>query len=297
MQAFSSMRKADPRTEPPRAHPRRVDASVPALAVAVGVAAVAAEHAFAIEAPYAAAVTAAFVLGAAGVLRLAALRLEGAFGSANRVTLARGALAALAAGLLIAAPGPAVAWFAVTVSAGALVLDGVDGALARRRGLSTAFGARFDMETDALTILILCLLAWHFGRAGAWVLVGGLLRYGFVAAGAACPWLKAPLPRSRRRQAACVVQSTALVVCLAPALPVAAAAAVAGLGLAAVAASFAVDVQWLWRCARRAPARARGPVPADIARPAAIVPPAAVASAAVPPAAAVAEPASGALVP
>ena len=38
---------------------------------------------------------------------------------------------------------------------GLLILDGVDGRVARARGEVSAFGARFDMETDAL--LLLCL--------------------------------------------------------------------------------------------------------------------------------------------
>ncbi len=255
------MRKAGHSTQDQERR-RRLDPSFLPLAVGVAVVAAGAERALAIEAPYAAAAFAAFVVGAAGVLRLAALRLDGAFGSANRVTLARGALAALAGALVLAAPGPAVAWFAVAVAVGALLLDGLDGALARARGLATAFGARFDMETDALTILVLCALAWHFGRAGAWVLLGGLLRYGFVAAGAARSWMRAPLPPSRRRQTACVVQYAALVICLVPVVPAGAAAVSAGLGLGAVAASFAADLLWLKRRAHDAvPGAVPGAVP------------------------------------
>ena len=37
----------------------------------------------------------------------------------------------------------------------ALILDGVDGKVARRTGTSTALGARFDMEVDAFLILVL----------------------------------------------------------------------------------------------------------------------------------------------
>ena len=43
-------------------------------------------------------------------------------------------------------------------------LDGVDGWLARRSGIASAFGARFDMEIDALLILVLAVLAWRSAR-------------------------------------------------------------------------------------------------------------------------------------
>ena len=42
------------------------------------------------------------------------------------------------------------------------------------------------------------------------MLLSGLLRYAFVAAGWLWPWLRAPLPPSRRRQTICVVQIVGL---------------------------------------------------------------------------------------
>jgi phosphatidylglycerophosphate synthase len=180
------------------------------------------------------------------------------FGAANRVTLLR---LALVAGLLAALPQAdttdtaGLAWGLVGVATLAALLDAVDGPLARRSGLASAFGARFDMEVDALLILVLSLLLVGMGRAGPWVLAAGLLRYGFVAAARGWPWLAAPLPPSRRRQAVCVAQIVALIVALAPVLPAALAAAIAGLGLVALLASFAIDIAWL---ARSRPAAAPG---------------------------------------
>ena len=120
------------------------------------------------------------------------------------------------------------------VGAVAAALDGVDGALARGRGEASEFGARFDMETDALLILVLAALVWQHGKAGVWILLAGLLRYLFVAASYACPWLGAALPPSRRRQAVCVVQIVSLIGALAPlvAPPSSAALALAGLAVA-----------------------------------------------------------------
>ena len=62
------------------------------------------------------------------------------------------------------------------------------------------------METDALLVMALSVLAWQYGKAGAWVLLCGLLRYLFVAGGWLWPWLRRPLPPSIRRQTICVVQ-------------------------------------------------------------------------------------------
>src|SRR5436190_15070234 len=137
-------------------------------------------------------------------------------GAANWMTLVRAALVALVAGFV---SEPAVAPIAATaVSLAAIVelLDGADGWLARRSGLASAFGARFDVEVDALLIMALAILAWQHGKAGSWVLLSGLVRYAFVAAGWLLPWVSRPLPPSRRRQTVCVVQIAGLCAAVAP---------------------------------------------------------------------------------
>ncbi len=96
------------------------------------------------------------------------------------------------------------------------MLDGVDGWLARRHGIASRFGARFDMEIDALLILALSVLAWRHDKAGAWVIASGMLRYAFVAAGTVAPWLRGALPPSRRRQTICVIQIAALTLVMLP---------------------------------------------------------------------------------
>lgn len=169
------------------------------------------------------------------------------FGAANRVTLARAAGVGLLAGLAFEPPAGPPAWAAVALATVAAVLDGVDGLLARRSGLASRFGARLDMETDALMILVLAVLAWRWERAGAWVLLAGLMRYGFVLAGARWSWLGGELPPSRRRQAVCVVQVVGLILALVPWLSAVQAAAIAAVSLAALCYSFAVDLRWLAR--------------------------------------------------
>jgi phosphatidylglycerophosphate synthase len=132
----------------------------------------------------------------------------------------------------------------------AVALDGVDGKLARSRNETSDFGARFDMETDALLILVLAALVWQLDKAGAWILLAGLLRYVFVAASYALPWFARPLPPSRRRQTVCVLQIVSLIGALAPLVRPPWSASLALLGLLLLAWSFAVDVAWLARRSR-----------------------------------------------
>lgn len=175
------------------------------------------------------------------------------FGPANRVTLLRLASVAMLAALVGEsvmrddAHNLTIAWGVVWVSTATALLDMADGALARRTGLASAFGARFDMETDAATILVLCLLVIDAQQAGPWILAAGLMRYAFVAAARVWPWLNGPLAPSRRRQTVCVVQITALIVCLGPVVSTGLAHGLAAGSLALLTWSFAIDIRALAR--------------------------------------------------
>ncbi len=170
-------------------------------------------------------------------------------GLANRVTFLRAALVMPVAAMALL-PGhldAGATYWLLGLAAIALALDGLDGALARRTGRVTAFGARFDMELDALLILVLALLVWQTGQTGIWVLLIGLMRYLFIAAGWRWSWLQGELPPSRRRQTVCVLQSVALLMALAPVVPAGLASAVALGALIVLSYSFIVDVLWLYR--------------------------------------------------
>jgi phosphatidylglycerophosphate synthase len=169
------------------------------------------------------------------------------FGPANQVTTLRSALVALVAALIGEGSDPAGAGFAVIIAVMATALDGLDGWLARRTRMATSFGARFDMEIDALLIQVLALLAWQFGKAGIWVIASGLWRYLFLAAGLWFSRLRQPLFDSVRRRTICVVQIAGLLVALWPAVPPPASNAISAVALAALCYSFAVDIAWLWR--------------------------------------------------
>lgn len=170
------------------------------------------------------------------------------FGAANWVTAGRALYAAMLLCYALVAlehatpPSVSLRWFWLIGALGALALDGVDGRLARRFGQASAFGARFDMETDAATLLGLSLLVWLCGQTGPWVLASGLMRYIFVLASWVWPALAAPLPPNKRRQMICVAQVAVLILAVAPPISPSEAMPLCLVALAMLGCSFALDV-------------------------------------------------------
>lgn len=173
------------------------------------------------------------------------------FGPANVVTAFRACLISVVGAAFLffegLAASEAALWALIGVILFALALDGIDGYLARRSGLESRLGARFDMEVDALFILILSVAALLLGKAGAWVLLIGLMRYVFVAAGWVLPQLNGQLFPSFRRKLVCVIQVGSLCIILVPVVTPIYSTAVAAVALLALIYSFAVDVVYLLR--------------------------------------------------
>jgi phosphatidylglycerophosphate synthase len=167
-------------------------------------------------------------------------------GPADRVTLVRatlvgGVLALTVDSLTRPVPIPAL----VGLTAAALVLDWVDGQVARRTGTASPFGACFDMEVDAFLILVLS--AYAAEPVGTWVLAIGLMRYAHWAAGRVLPWLRGPVPPRYWRKVVAAVQGVVLAVAAAGLLPGPLASAALAVALALLVESFGRDVGWLWR--------------------------------------------------
>lgn len=170
----------------------------------------------------------------------------GALGPADRVTLLRATLVGAVAALMASAfVRPAVVPALVTLSAVALVLDAVDGWVARRTGTASPMGARFDGEVDALLILVLSV--YVSSLIGPWVLAIGAARYLFLVAGWLLPWIRAQLPPRYWRKTVAAIQGITLTVAAADVLPrrVTEAALVGALAL--LSESFGRDVWWLRR--------------------------------------------------
>ncbi|MDO6824616.1 CDP-alcohol phosphatidyltransferase family protein [Marinobacter sp. 1_MG-2023] len=172
------------------------------------------------------------------------------FGWANRATLFRSSLI-----IVLVAASPFIPmkasefalWLYAIGALLALVLDGVDGKLARATNSGSDFGARFDMEVDALLILGLCIAVIMSGKAGAWVLALGLMRYLFVAAASLLTWLNNPLPDSFRRKTICVWQIVTLMVAILPPISSTFASLTLATALLLLAWSFTTDVYWLYQ--------------------------------------------------
>ena len=179
---------------------------------------------------------------AVGLARDGADRLR----PADQVTLARATLAGGVAALVtdsIARPAPVT--LLVVLAVAALVLDAIDGWVARRTRTASTFGARFDMEVDAFLILVLSVYVAR--STGPWVLPIGAARYAFVAAGWLLPWLRGSLPPRGWCKVVAATQGVVLTVALADFLPgVVTEVAVAG-SLALLAESFGREVWGLWR--------------------------------------------------
>jgi phosphatidylglycerophosphate synthase len=183
---------------------------------------------------------------------------------ASWVTLIRATLAVGVAALSAASfERPVATATLVTLASIALALDFVDGWLARRTATQSALGAKLDGEVDAFLILVLSLEVAP--TAGAWVLLIGLARYLFLAAGWVLPWMRAPLPRRDWRKTVTASQGVALVIAASGVPPLWLSRVLLAVALAMLAESFGRDVWWLWRHrdeapASRAAAHARHPV-------------------------------------
>ncbi|TVR06720.1 MAG: CDP-alcohol phosphatidyltransferase [Salinarimonadaceae bacterium] len=230
--------------------------SLGSVGLAVAVFALVWSGGFGIETVVAAAVPYA-IIAAIVLSRIETFHPHERFGAANGVTLARAIinclLIGLLAGLLTGGDGVVAGWrvgaewlfFAAAIFS--LSLDGVDGFLARRQGLASRFGARFDVEIDAMLLSTLAIAAWTFGTAGPWVIAMGATYYAFLASRAVISWLRPDLPPSLLRKAVCVLQGAALIVLVTPFIPANLANVLAAVALSALWLSFGRDVLWLWR--------------------------------------------------
>ena len=186
--------------------------------------------------------------GATGGLLMRALQRAGAraMGPANRVTLTRAVLVGGVATLVTESfLRPARVGTLVGLAVVALVLDAVDGRVARHTGSVSAVGARFDMEVDAFLILVLSVFVAR--SAGLWVLGIGAARYALGVAGWVLPWLRRPVRPRYWRKVVAAIQGITLTAVAAGVLAPRVADAVLVVAMALLAESFGRDVWWLSR--------------------------------------------------
>ena len=195
-------------------------------------------------------------------------------GPADWVTLTRATLIGGVLALIADSFGRSIAVpVLVALAAVALVLDAVDGWLARRTATTSALGARFDMEVDAFLILVLSVYVAR--TAGAWVLAIGLARYVFVAGSWLVPWLRDSPPPRYWCKVVAATQGVVLTLAAADILPLSMTDAALGVSLGLLTESFGREAWWLWRHQRvlpgtepaapkRLPVASRRPATAEI---------------------------------
>jgi phosphatidylglycerophosphate synthase len=185
---------------------------------------------------------------ACGILYLLALvrPFDGPIGWATRLTLLR-LLLVLGLGVgAVMGLGPSLALTAICVVE--MILDGLDGPLARRRGEASGFGSRLDGETDALFVLVLSLLAWRRPDGPGVVVLGiGAMRYAMATASFLWPRLRGQVPSSLRAKIICDSAIVALLLILLPVPGLASSwrDGLAWLAFAMLVYSFSFDVRYL----------------------------------------------------
>jgi phosphatidylglycerophosphate synthase len=167
-------------------------------------------------------------------------------GPANAATATRSLLVGFIISLVVTSftlPIPVPLLIGLTATA--LLLDAVDGLLARRFGSESPLGARFDMEVDAFLMLVLSV--FDARSLGWWILAIGLMRYAFVAAGWVLPWMRAQLPPRYWRKVVTAVAGIALTLAATGWGSPLVGQITLGVALLLLVESFGRDVIWLFR--------------------------------------------------
>jgi phosphatidylglycerophosphate synthase len=187
-------------------------------------------------------------LSATAVVRRAPPRIT----PADRVTLTRAVLASGCAAIISMAwfgSTPHRSWGLFTLVVATLLLDLVDGWVARSTGTATADGALLDMQVDAGVLVILSIAVAPM--VGAWVLLIGAMRYVYVALSWRWPVLNTSLPRSHFRRAVAGIQAGVLAAALAPVVPVDVATIALLVALVLLLTSFSGQIVAIQRRTRR----------------------------------------------
>lgn len=151
-------------------------------------------------------------------------RIYPTLGLANGLTVTRGWLYASVAGFLLVAPPPGSVWRwvpALFYGTG-VVLDRLDGAVARSLDRRTVLGERLDLAFDTLGFLVAPLVGVVWGQLPVWYLSISAARYLFRLG---C-WVRrlrghpvGDLPESRVRRPLAALQMVFITVALLPVAP------------------------------------------------------------------------------
>jgi len=148
--------------------------------------------------------------------------LQAGLGLANAVTMVRGGLLAAVAGFVFYPPAGLVAWLPALCYGTNVLLDGLDGWVAREIGAETALGRRLDAAMDTLGLAAAPLVGVAWGTIPVWYLAQSAARCLFRT-GRGFRRLRGrpvyPLPESRVRRPLAALQMVFVTVALVPAVP------------------------------------------------------------------------------
>jgi len=102
------------------------------------------------------------------------------FGLANTLTLVRGGLYAVVAGFVVVPATTTLAWVPALCYGVGVVLDKVDGVVARSVGEETDLGRRLDMAADSFGFVAAPLVAVLWGQLPVWYLAISAARYVYL---------------------------------------------------------------------------------------------------------------------
>lgn len=188
---------------------------------------------------------AAWTLGAFGYLFV---KIRGHRRRADLVTAVRVVLCPILFTAHALDPHPA--WWKVSIGILILLLDGLDGRVARRDG-ATGTGAVFDMESDAFYVVTLCAIAHVHLEVTALVFIIGAMRPLYVCVWATIGLLFATVspnrPGSLRGRVIHVLLVVGLLIDLTPGLSLGIRDAAAWVAIGLILYSYAVDVVGTFR--------------------------------------------------
>ena len=150
---------------------------------------------------------------------------------------------------------PRAAWWKLGLALLILVLDGVDGALARRSG-PTRTGAIFDAESDSFYVITICGVCYLWLGLTPWIFVIAALRPLYVLAWAVAqrfrPMQSPNRKGSQRARIVFLCTSIALLADLAPGLPLSLKNAITAVAAVLLCYSFGIDTVATFRPPRPA---------------------------------------------
>ena len=135
----------------------------------------------------------------------------------------------------------------IILSTVSLIMDGLDGFIARKYNLVSRFGEIIDQESDNFLMLVISISLYLNKDVGLYVFLIPLYRYTFLASMKKYDWLKRTLPSSQFRKIACVLTIVLMIMSQDVYFNYENTVFLVFLSLFIITFSFSKDIIWLYR--------------------------------------------------